>query len=155
MAIVLIGKTECVLCGGVLRDGDEVVSFSPFVSNELDPLWKFSDAAFHATCFHEDPLSEKARQRYHELRSHVGPGRRMCVVCKKEIMEPNDYFGVGYLTDDQHPLHRYNYTQAHRSCLSQWSERSQLSKLLDDFNKSGAWRGVGLESLLSELDRNR
>jgi hypothetical protein len=152
MAIVIRGKSKCVLCGNLLRDGDEVVSFSPFVSNELDPLWKFSDAGFHVNCFHQDALSEKAQQRYEELRNHVGLGNRTCVVCKTEITDPDDYFAVGHLTDDrEHPLYRYNYVQAHRSCLPQWSELSQLSGLIEDVQKSGAWRGQALKTLLREL----
>lgn len=154
MAIIIRGKTKCAGCGELLRDGDEVVSFSPFVSNQLDPLWKFSDAAFHATCFRQEPLAEKARQRHDELRNYTGPGKRRCIICGKEITNPDHYFSMGHLMEDaEHPLSRYNYVQAHRSCLPRWSERSHVVKLIEDLKKSGAWRGPALDSLLSELKR--
>ena len=156
MAIVIRGKTKCALCGTLLRDGDEVISFPAFVANQLDPLWRFSDAAFHSTCFQEDPLAKRVDRRYEEFRNHVGPGHRMCVVCKREITDPDDYFSVGHLTEDpEHPLYCYNYVQAHRSCLPRWSERSQVAKLIAALKNSGAWGGPALDFLLNELNSHK
>jgi hypothetical protein len=51
MAIVIRGKSACQLCGNVMAEGDALVMTSPFISDRSDPLWRFSDAAFHAPCF--------------------------------------------------------------------------------------------------------
>jgi len=53
MALILRGKTECALCNIVIKDNDEVVATSHFITNKEDPLWRFSDAAMHKMCFLE------------------------------------------------------------------------------------------------------
>jgi hypothetical protein len=119
---------------------------------DLDPLWIFSDGVFHADCFHREPLAHKVQSRYQELQRRNGPGNRFCVVCKKEIEDPNDYLTLGYLTEDEkHQLYKYNYTQAHRSCLAKWLELPQIYKELKKLNESGAWGGSSLGRLLAEL----
>ncbi|MFL6286025.1 MAG: hypothetical protein ACJ74Q_23020 [Pyrinomonadaceae bacterium] len=152
MAILIYGKTECLLCGKPIYEGQEIVAFSPFVSNELDPLWVFNDCAFHTECFNEHPLAEEAQARYKEVRERHGPGNRFCVVCKKEIFDPDNYFAVGHLVEDVfHPLYRYNYMQAHRSCLPKWAELSYFYELLEDLRQSGNWLGKNLDEFLAEL----
>ena len=152
MAIMVYGKTKCPLCKKPIQEGQEIVAFSPFVSNELDPLWVFNDGAFHAECFYEHPLAEETLARYKEIREHHGPGNRFCVVCKREILDPDNYFAVGYLADDVfQPLYRYNYTQAHRSCLPRWAELPYFYELLEDLRQSGTWLGKSLNELLAEL----
>jgi len=154
MAIVIGGKSRCPICGNVIKDGQEIVSFPPFVGNELDPLWFFSDAAFHASCFQEHPLAQEALHRSEELLRHIPPSNRLCVICKREIEEFDDYFSLGHLVaDPAHPLFRYNYLQAHRSHLAQWPELSQLSKLIQDLKESGAWRGPALDYILTVLKK--
>jgi hypothetical protein len=152
MAIVLLGKTNCALCGKLLEEGQEIVSFSPFVSNELDPLGPFSDTAFHSHCFHHHPLSVEATARYDEMRKRTGPGNRACVVCNAEIEDPDDYLGLGYLlSDPRNPLHRYNYTHAHVSCLPKWPELKHVYNLMQDLKQSGKWKGRGLYDILLVL----
>lgn len=152
MAIILRGKTNCPLCGKLLEEGQEIVSFSPFISNDLDALWPFSDAAFHSTCFHNHPLSSEAIARDEEARKKTGPGNRACVVCNVQIKDPDDYFALGYLVSDlRKPLYPYNYTQAHISCLPQWPELLHVYDLIKDLKQSGKWKGKGLDDLISIL----
>lgn len=154
MAVFIVGKTSCPLCERIIEEGEAVVSFSPFVANELDPLWIFSDGVFHAACFYREPLAQKAQLRYQELQRRTGPGNRFCVVCEEEIKYPDDYLTLGHLTEDEtHPLYRFNYTQAHRSCLAKWPELSGLCKELKEFNESEAWGGSSLERLLAQLTK--
>jgi hypothetical protein len=156
MAIVIRGKSTCVICGKILQEGQELVCFSPFVGNELDPLWEFSDAACHEICFREDPRAKEAQSRYEELRSRTSPGNRSCVVCKQQIMDPDDYFSLAHLTDDpENGLYRFNYKQAHRSCLPRWSELSQVLDLLKALKASETWRGPALDYWISELEEAR
>jgi len=152
MAIIIEGKTACPLCSNILEKGQEVVSFPAFVGNGLDPLWPFSDAAFHSDCFEQHPLSSEAIARYEEMREETAPGSRACVVCKAEIEDPDDYFGLGHLVSSPtHPLYRYNYTHAHTSCLPRWSEISRVQRMLQKLKESGHWKGRSLDDVLLRL----
>ena len=153
MAIIIRGKTKCQFCGAVIEDGEEVRSFPHFVSNELDPLSVFNDGAFHEMCFHNNALAEKAEKRYKEILQRNGPGHRDCVVCTKQITNPDDYFSLGHLTDNPaDPLHDYNYTQAHLSCLRHWADLRKVYALVKDLHLSESWGGQALKSILLELE---
>jgi hypothetical protein len=67
MALIILGKTPCPLCGEPINETDEMVGFPAFISNQLDPLFPFSDAAFHADCFLRHPLSAEAEVCYAEM----------------------------------------------------------------------------------------
>jgi hypothetical protein len=152
MALLFYGKTECPLCGKVVNKGQDIVSFPAFVGNELDPLWMFNDASFHAECFNEHPLAQNAKSRYAEIRERQGAGNRFCVVCKQEIRDPDDYFAVGHLVEDVlDPLYLYNYTQAHRTHFTMWAELPYFYELLVELKESGAWSEGGLDRLLADL----
>lgn len=153
MAIIIRGKTKCQFCGTVIEDGEEVRSFPHFISNELDPLSVFDDGAFHEKCFHNHPLAEKAQRRYEEILQRNGPTNRECVVCKKQITDPDDYFTIGHLTDSPAaPLYDYNYTQAHSSCLRHWPELRKVTTLVKDLHLSESWGGQALGIILLELE---
>lgn len=64
MALIIYGKTVCPICGNVIKEGQEVIAFSPFILNELDPLYFFNDAAFHTQCFYSYPAASKAQTVY-------------------------------------------------------------------------------------------
>ena len=152
MAIIIRDKTKCHFCGAVIQAGQEVISFPHFINNELDPLSVFDDGAFHLECFNIHPLAEKAQKRYEEILQRNGPANRECVVCKKQITNPDDYVTFGHLTDNSAaPLHDYNYTQAHSSCLQRWAKLPHVYELLKDLHLSGSWRGNALETVLLEL----
>lgn len=51
VALILLGKTECSLCGKVIMAGDDIVATSHFIADRNDPLWRFSDSAMHRSCF--------------------------------------------------------------------------------------------------------
>lgn len=151
MALVVFGM-KCPLCGQPLEKGDELVTFPPFVANELDPLRIFSDGAFHSHCFHASPLSAAALARSEEAIERGRPQNRLCVVCGKKIVNPDDFFVTGHLVEDKSdPLYRYNYTQAHRSCLPSWTEAHRLYDLLTQLQESGQWQGRTLEWLITDL----
>jgi hypothetical protein len=152
MAIVIRGETKCQFCGKVIVEGQEAVSFPNFVANQMDPLSVFSDGAFHAECFHSHPLAQKAQGRYEEVLVRNGPGNRVCVVCEKEIIDPDEYFTFGHLIEDESgPVYRYNYVQAHSSCLPKWRELAYATTLIQDLKDSGTWQGKALGILLAEL----
>ncbi len=51
MAIVIRGKTKCAICDSVITDVDKILASSQFISDQNDPLWRFSDSAMHSSCF--------------------------------------------------------------------------------------------------------
>jgi hypothetical protein len=153
VAIIIRGKTKCGFCGAVIEDGQQATTFGHFVGNESDPLAIFNDGAFHLGCFRNHPLADKAQKRSEELLQRLAPGNRVCVVCNEQIMDPDDYFTLYYLTDNpSDPLYDYNYTQAHSSCLPKWAALRRVSKLVKDLHLSGSWRGNALESVLLKLE---
>lgn len=154
MALVIRGETKCQFCGNVLDEAQELISFPHFVANEMDPLWLFCDGAFHAECFYAHPLAQVAQRRYEDIVAHNGPGNRACVVCKNEINTPDRYFTLGHLTEDPTAaLYRYNYVQAHSSCLPKWRELASVITLIRDLKESGTWKGDVLDHLLIELEK--
>jgi len=154
MAIIIRGKTKCSICGAVIEDGQTVSSFPHFIQNELDPLAVFNDGAFHLECFRNQPLARKAEKLYDEMLRRLSPAHRRCIVCNKPVNDPDDYFGVGYLAEDESdPAHVYNYTQAHSSCLPAWRQLRDAYRLIKSLRLSPRWRGQTLDRVLSQLEK--
>jgi hypothetical protein len=40
-----------VLCGEVIRPGEDAFVTPDFLADETDPLWRFTDAPIHRACF--------------------------------------------------------------------------------------------------------
>lgn len=151
MALVILGKTTCGICGRALLKGEDIASFSPFVTNEADPLHFFSDAAFHESCLATHPRAAEARKRASELRSRTAPGCRKCVVCNEEIRDPDDYLSFGYIAEQPDNLQRLNYLQFHRRHLPEWSGLRAAHDALVDVEASGVWKGPGLRWIIEQL----
>jgi hypothetical protein len=142
MALFVLGKTPCQICNRPLMKGDSVVSFSPFVANRRDLLYRFSDAAFHKACFEAEPLAEAAIRRSEDVRTRGGPANRRCAVCEQQINDPDDYFGVGFLTDDPGSLaFEFNYLTLHRSHFFQWERATNFRRAMETFLLLDAWEG--------------
>ena len=62
MAIVLIGLSECPLCGEVFRTEDEILAFPHFVLDPKHHLWPYSDTGMHKQCFIEWPQAAEYRE---------------------------------------------------------------------------------------------
>lgn len=151
MAILVRGM-KCQLCGRPLLDSDPVAMFSPFVVNEADPLFLFSDGAFHRDCFMKHPLAAKAEARHHEVVESRKPANRRCLICGDLITDPDDYLAFGHLTDDvTNPLHRLNYKHIHRSHMDRWLELPSVCDLAEKALASGEWKGKGMQWLVDAL----
>jgi hypothetical protein len=72
MALLLRGKTECPLCREAIGKDDEVVGTTHFIADQTDPLWQFSDAAFHKKCFDAWEHRDEFLARYEEVRRKHG-----------------------------------------------------------------------------------
>jgi hypothetical protein len=110
VALILEGKTTCPICGKVLKTGEEIMGFPAFVSNQADPLLLFNDAGFHKDCVLAHALWPTLNWRMREYDEKTGPGHRKGLVCGEEITHPDEYFGLGHLTDNPaHALFQFNY----------------------------------------------
>jgi hypothetical protein len=152
MAILIQNTTQCPLCGQVLTSRARALSFPAMVWNELDPLLLVSDATVHVSCLERHGLLEAALARMREVTETTGPGKRKCLVCGQQVTTPDEHLAFGHLTrDPKVPLFAFNYAQFHRSCLSRWQRLLETINLLEDFNKSGLWKGRWLGILIEEL----
>jgi hypothetical protein len=51
MALIFRGASRCPLCDGIIAEDDDIVATQHFIPDESDPLWRYSDAAIHRSCF--------------------------------------------------------------------------------------------------------
>lgn len=152
MALVFRGQTQCPICHRLILEGQSITAFSAFIWNQQDPLSIFNDAAFHDKCFKKHRLAEAATARWNECKEYHASRNRLCMICRNSITDPDNYLGLGYLTEeDDQPLFFFNYAHFHLSCLKNWSALSQLIKDLEKFDQSGKWKGDYLRQLLIQL----
>jgi hypothetical protein len=150
MAIFLPGM-KCPLCGQPINRGDEYLMFGPFVANENDPLWLFSDGAFHAACVRKHPLGTNV-VAFHEESLRRTADRR-CSISGALITDHNRYLGMGGLTSDSNdPLYRFNFAQFDCAALVDWPERKAFAALLTDALTSGRMKGKGVEWLRLQVE---
>jgi hypothetical protein len=156
MAILVRGSTRCPICGEIIAENDPATAFPPFVSNERDPLFFFSDAAFHERCLDDHPDGAAARKLAAEVREHSEPDQRICVVCGEPIRDPDDFLGFGYLIgDNELAASRFNYTQLHRSHIGRWADLPAALTALEQLRDSGNWQGDWLAKLVGELREHK
>lgn len=154
MALIIPGKTECRICGGVIESGDDIVGFSPFIPNEADELFFFNDEAFHRGCFETHPLSHQAAELYAFIRETYAPRNLICRISGSQISHSDDFFTTGYLIrEPAHPLHKWNCFMCCRSRLLEWEAIGEVYQGVRAALESGAVRGDGYKTLLQELDR--
>ena len=67
MALIFPGKTTCPICNEVLSDGEPIVATSHFIADNQDPLWPFSDAGMHKSCFLEWEHKREFVRRYNAI----------------------------------------------------------------------------------------
>jgi hypothetical protein len=65
--VIFRGKSQCPLCGAVIREDDEVVAFPEFLQSHHEFVL-FSGAAFHRECFERDPRSIRVNELYGRYR---------------------------------------------------------------------------------------
>lgn len=66
--------TKCALCGELLGDG-EIVATTHFIADRNDPLWRFSDAAMHQSCFDKWEHRDEFSARYEAFKSDLAQRR--------------------------------------------------------------------------------
>ena len=72
MAIVIRGKSQCSLCGGVLDNEADLIATSHFIHDATNPFWRYSDSATHKECFIAWPQGEAFRAIFNDLCGNGG-----------------------------------------------------------------------------------
>lgn len=153
MAILLVGKTRCPICGNLIKEGEEAVLFPHFVLNEKDPLYALSDASCHRACVNADALGQAMLAAADEYHKRTGSGRRACAVCGNQILDPDDYLLIAYLADaSTDPLGKFNYTHLHKSHIGDWKQADEFLALAKAAIHSDRWRGDALSKLIQEIE---
>lgn len=74
MAIVILGKSDCSICGEVLLTGHDSVATAHFIPDQSHPLWRYSDAAMHYDCFQQWPHREEYVAEYNRTMGQMISG---------------------------------------------------------------------------------
>ena len=131
-----------------MQASDDVRLFSPFVSNEADPLWPFSDGTFHRVCLQKDEHGELAIAMSSEVNSSRTDHRRA---------GGRTYFTTAVVTSARtDPLFAYNNLRIDPASLPVASEgeRAVAVRFLDLLVTAlaeGRVKGLGLDRLVREL----
>jgi hypothetical protein len=153
MALVQLGVTTCGLCGGPIDALKAWLSFSAFVSNESDPLYRFNDAAFHEDCLDADPLGNVCLSLWSEFLAKRGPDGLPCEVCSEPILHFRDHLSLGLISSDRKSsLYAFNFLQFHRSHVARWSARVKVTAMLRIGLSDQSIGGVGFLKLVDELE---
>lgn len=59
--MIFLDRTKCAICGNVLATGDEVTGLPAFATKD-SPLYPFSDAGFHTSCYEKWDKREEVEQ---------------------------------------------------------------------------------------------
>jgi len=50
MATIFLGSSRCSICGEILHENEELVSWKAFLNKDHE-LWEYSDSGMHKSCF--------------------------------------------------------------------------------------------------------
>jgi hypothetical protein len=150
MAIFIPGMKDRI-CGKPMHESDETIAFQPFVFNEDDPLYFFSDSVFHKDCFEKHPLRAKVMKRYKEYISWISRPR-IDRISGNEIKNPDDCISIGFITEDKKSiLYKYNYSYLSKKNLSLWNEIHKVHREMLEMINSGIWKGSYLERIITQI----
>lgn len=152
MAINIPGM-NCSLCARPMKNGDDISGFPAFIANKRDPLYHFSDGAFHRHCLEAHPLARSLEQRYEKWKAVNRPNARICRITGELITDPDNYLGFGFLVDNsEHELFPFNWAHFSRNALSKWEGRHGLVAAVRRLYESGNWEGEALPILLEDIE---
>jgi hypothetical protein len=144
MAVFVVG-TPCGICGRPIGLGDRRSLFPPFVINLKDPLFIFSDGAFHEECVLRHELGSKALRCADRVLEASSPDRFVCAICGDRIVSPDDCLSVGLLTSDEsHPAYRFNGLHIHPSEWAEWDSAPVFQSAVRLLQESSEWCGPRL-----------
>jgi len=63
MALIFTGSSCCSICGQVLEEHQQIMSWSAFLDSDHE-LWKYSDTGMHLPCFESWEHKQKFEHLY-------------------------------------------------------------------------------------------
>lgn len=152
MALLVRGRTRCVVCNKVIGGEDAVLSVPAFVRDRTSDLFPYSDGVVHVDCLASDPVARRAADLAHETIERLGPGNRSCEVCAQQVRDPDDYVTLGFLTERAgSPAATLNWLQFHRSHLHRWERLPDAIALLEGLVADEGWCVDDIAPLVQEL----
>lgn len=152
MAIVINDKSDCVICRKILKSSDRIYLFSPFVINEIDPLYFLSDAGVHRNCLANHELGKKAIKRHEELLEVSALHEACCFICNNKFIDFDDILAFGFLPSDKY-YDVLDYRICHESCLKDWADLERIYAKLVALQDQGVWDGRGPKCILDILKK--
>jgi hypothetical protein len=147
MAILILGKSICPLCNQVIKENDDIVMFSPFVSNKKDDLWFISDAVVHKNCRHKIPILERAINLHKEKEYSTLIENRLCNVCGEKVDNLEDYLTIGCISSDKDSdLYQFNFLNFHTSHVQYWKDLKKFLFLISKAKGEKKFENEILES---------
>lgn len=67
MALLLVGKSVCQICGQLIKASDEVRMFPAFLKSS-HRMYRYSDAPFHKQCFEASPDRDEVERLFAKFR---------------------------------------------------------------------------------------
>jgi hypothetical protein len=68
MALVILGKTTCAICGKVIERDQATIMFPAFLKT-THPLYRYSDSVMHSWCFDACPDKPELERIYSTFRA--------------------------------------------------------------------------------------
>lgn len=150
---ILTKGMKCRICGRPMSAKQSLVYFSPLVTDPNHPLNFFSDGTFHRACVDNHPEGSAALSFQKMLNEHSEPANRICCITGALIENFDDYFGVGFLTDDRnYAAFEYNCMHFSRKALSSWPRFNQLLSSLVELSAARNDLDFGLLRLIKNLE---
>jgi hypothetical protein len=144
----------CKLCGNPITRAEDWRGFPPFVTNEADRLYEFSDSNLHIECFQRHPLAREAEHRLSLVRESSLLENRRSYISGKAITDHDDYIPMGYITANKSdPLYEFNLKHFSKSELKTWPKTTWLIEQLRRLASSGEFKGMAIVWLIDQLDQ--
>lgn len=153
---LFVSGMPCRICGKPISNEDQKIQFSPFITNEADPLFFFNDGTFHRTCFDNHSLASKVLMIRELAKPNASVANRISFISGKQLSDPNNCLSLGYLTTDPNdPLSEFNFAHFSKLELVSWDRLNELICMLSDARDQGRLRGRGINWLIEQLRSQR
>jgi hypothetical protein len=149
MALYVPGQ-QCAVCGRRVESAEAKVLFPQFTSNQADPLFKLSDAVVHAACLEQHPEVERLKMRLADFDRARSKRVKLCTVCGQQITNPDEYFTLGFLGDNE-SARGWNYSDFHHTCLPRWVELLAALQWTERAIEQGQWTKASMHWLQTAL----
>lgn len=140
--VLIVSSTPCCICRVAVGDDQDLVGFSSFVENQLDPMRVFSDAVAHRACFDGHPLASAALARASEAGKMRGGAGRACSCCGESTAGHESFFLPFLSADPAEPAYEFNYAGVHQACFANREFARRFRAAVEGFMSSGRWRSV-------------